>query len=279
MAEPLRPDRASPADGKAASSRRTIDLVPTHGEMLKAAELIDVSGASALTLTDRRIYNMLLHAAHGPALGQPGARFEIPLSDLRDAHDSNDRLGDTIERLMRTIVVIQRPDGRVTRVALLGENDLSSAERRRGTLTYAISPSLAELLGDSHTFAKLELHVLRAFTSKYAFSLYEAVARRWRLTHVISEAFDLEGFRDLLGVPDGKLTAFGNLNAFAIKPAMAEVNALAQFGVQITPTKTGRRVTGVVLHWWEKELYERKAAFAALNRHGGAREDPEDGAA
>lgn len=257
---------------KAKRTSRTLDLAPQHGEMLKAAELVDVSGASSLTLADRRAYNVLLHNAHGPDLGQPGARFEIALSDLRDSHDSNDRLGESIERLMRTIVIIRRPDGRVTRVALLGENDLADRGRRRGTLTYSISPTLAELLRDSRTFAKLELQVLRAFTSKYALALYEATARRWRMSHVTSEPFELDAFRDLLGVPEGRLTSYGNLNQFAIKPAVVEVNALAPFSVHITPEKQGRRVAGVLLHWWEKDVEDRRAAYAELQRpHAGRR--------
>lgn len=47
------------------------------------------------------------------------------------------------------------------------------------------------------------MEVLRAFTSKYALALYEAVARRVRLKHVFTEPFALDDFRELLGVePD-----------------------------------------------------------------------------
>jgi hypothetical protein len=39
-----------------------------------------------------------------------------------------------------------------------------------------------------------------------------------------------------------KLTTFGNLNQYAIKPAPAEINAMASFGVRVIPHKHGRRV-------------------------------------
>ena len=244
----------------------TLDVAPNMGEMVKPAELIDVKGAAKLTLADRRLFNILMHHAFGPDLGHENRRFEIALGELRETHDSNDRLVASIEALMTTVVTIQRTDGSVDRVQLLGWNNLADPARSRGTLRYAIPAELAALLRDSTVFAKLELEVLRNFSSKYAFALYEAVARRVRLTHVFSEVLDLDTFREILGVEPGKLKTYGNLNQFAIKPALLEVNALAEFEVVITPEKTGRRVTGVRLGWGVKDVAGRKAAYAELQR-------------
>lgn len=236
------------------------------GEMVKPAELIEVKGAAKLTLADRRLFNVLLRHAFGPDLASENRRFEIPLTDLRETHDSNDRLVQSIEALMTTVVTIQRVDGSTDRVQLLGWNNLSDPKRRRGTLKYAIPSELAILLRDSTVFAKLEMEVLRSFTSKYALALYEAVARRVRLKHVFTERFSLDDFRELLGVESDKLTTFGNLNQYAIKPALLEVNALSDFTVTILPEKTGRRVTGVLIGWGAKDIEGRKAAYAELQR-------------
>ena len=244
----------------------TLDVAPNMGEMVKPAELIDVKGAAKLTLADRRLFNILMHHAFGPDLGQENRRFEIALGELRETHDSNDRLVASIEALMTTVVTIQRTDGSVDRVQLLGWNNLADPARLRGTLRYAIPAELAALLRDSTVFAKLELEVLRNFSSKYAFALYEAIARRVRLTHVFSEVLDLTTLREILGVESGKLKTYGNLNQFAIKPALLEVNALAEFEVTITPEKTGRRVTGVRLGWCVKDISGRKTAYAELQR-------------
>ena len=130
----------------------------------------------------------------------------------------------SIEALMTTVVTIQRPDGSTDRVQLLGWNNLSDPKRKRGNLKYSIPPELALLLKDSTVFAKLEMEVLRAFTSKYALALYEAVARRVRLKHIFTERFSMDDFRELLGVEADKLTTYGNLNQYAIKPALLEVN-------------------------------------------------------
>lgn len=248
------------------NNTRTLDVSPNPGEMVKPAELIEVKGAAKLTLADRRLFNVLLRHAFGPDLASEGRRFEISVADLRETHESNDRLVQSIEALMTTVVTIKRPDGSTDRVQLLGWNNLSDPKRPRGNFKYSIPPELALLLKDSTVFAKLEMEVLRAFTSKYALALYEAVARRVRLKYVFTERFSMDDFRELLGVEADKLTTFGNLNQYAIKPALLEVNALSDFTVTVVPEKTGRRVTGVLIGWGAKDIEGRKAAYAELQR-------------
>ena len=243
--EPPRPKR---------NNTPTLDVAPNMGEMVKPAELIEVKGGSRLTLADRRLFNILLRTAFGAGLGVEYRRFEVPVADLREPHGGNDRLVRSIEALMTTVVTVGRPDGSTDRVQLLGWNNLSDPKRKRGNLKYSIAPELAVLLRDSTVFAKLEIEVLRAFTSKYALALYEAVARRVRLKHIFTERFSLEGFRELLGVEHDKLTTFGNLNQYAIRPALIEVNALSNFNVTLVPEKTGRRVTGILIGWCAKDM-------------------------
>lgn len=244
---------------------RTLDVKPNPGEMVKPSELIDVKGATGLSLHDRRIYNILLNNAFGPDLAIEGRRFEIDIIELRDNHESNDRLIQSVESLMKTIVTVQRPDGSQDRVQLLGWNNLSDPKRRHGTLKYSIQPELAALLRDSSVFAKLQLRVMRHFSSKYALALYEAISRRIRM-HRVVEIMSIDDFRDMLGVEPGKLGGYGNLNKFAITPALAEVNALAEFYVTVTPQKVGRGIGEIVLGWGLKDLDGRREAWAELQR-------------
>lgn len=244
---------------------RTLDVKPNPGEMVKPSELIDVKGATGLSLHDRRIYNILLNNAFGPDLAIEGRRFEIDIVELRDNHESNDRLIQSVESLMKTIVTVQRPDGSQDRVQLLGWNNLSDPKRRHGTLKYSIQPELAALLRDSSVFAKLQLRVMRHFSSKYALALYEAISRRIRM-HRVVEIMSIDDFRDMLGVEPGKLGGYGNLNKFAITPALAEVNALAEFYVTVTPQKVGRGIGEIVLGWGLKDLDGRREAWAELQR-------------
>ena len=247
-------------------TRRTIELVPNHDELIKPAELIDIQGASELSLMARRVYNTLLAHAFGRSLGVEGQEWTIPLSELRGSHNGNERIGDCIEALMKTIITVRLQDGRTRRVQLLGGNDMGDPDRSHGTLTYSFDKRLVPILRDSTVFGKIELSVMRSFSTKYALALYEAVARRVRLQHVFSEVLPIADFREMLGVPEGKLTTFGNLNQYAIKPAMAEINALSAFGVSLLPVKQGRKVTAVRLGWWLKDVHGQKMAFAEAQR-------------
>jgi len=247
----------------------TLEIVANSGEMIKPSELVEVKGATGLTLADRRLFNTLLRNAHGPDLGKAGHKFQIAISELKGAHESTDRLTDSIERLMRTVVAVTQPDASVDRVQLLGGNNLQS--RKKGLLTYHMAPELAALARDSTIFAKLELNVMAAFTSKYALALYEVVARRARMDHVFTERFSVDDFRELLGVEPNKLQGIGNLHKFAIQPATREVNSLSDFAVSVTREKKGRTTTGFILGWAVKDVEGRKAAYTELQRHSTGR--------
>lgn len=232
---------------------KTLEMRPLDGEMIKPAELIDIHGASGLSLAARRLYNRLLANAFGPEMADPGKDFVVPLAELRGTHQGNERIEDSIIALMKTIVTVRQADGATTRVALLGGNDMGDSTRMRGLLTYSFDKRLAPLLGDSIVFGKLELTVLQSFTTKYGLALYEALSRRVRLQYVTFEDIEVSVLRDILGVPAGKLPSFGNLRQKAIEPAVAEVTALAPFGCTIEPIeRVGRKVVKVRLSWWDK---------------------------
>lgn len=246
--------------------KKVIELKPNPGEMLKPSELIDLRKTGPLTLQDRRVFNILVQKAWGPKLGQPGVWFEVETSELRSSTDRNSRLGDTLERLMRTIVVVADKSGEEElRTPLLSSNKISTTANS-GKLRYKFTEELAGLLRDSTIFAKLDLAVMQSFSSKYAFALYEAISKRIRLKNKFYEEFTIQDLRDLLGVEDGKLNAYKNLNKFAIEPSLIEVNALAPFSVAIAVKKDGKRVVGFMLSWSVKTEDGMKEAYAEMHR-------------
>jgi hypothetical protein len=251
-------------------TKKTLELTPGHGEMLKPQELMELSGTGALTLQDRRVFNKLIENAWGPNLGKPGHWFSIRTGDLRDSTDRNKRLQDSIERLMRTIcVVIDEKKEFEIRTALLSSNKLE-LKSNDGVFKYKLTEELAELLKDSTIFAKLDLEVMRSFRSKYAFSLYEAVSRRIRMKK-FTEELSTEALRNMLGVEDGKLTAYRNLNIRAIQPALDEVNAITPYKVTILPRKKGKKVISFLMGWNVKTERELKQAYSELQRHSVGR--------
>ena len=262
-------------------AKRTLDLTPQPGEMLKPKELLELRGTGALTLQDRRVFNTLVHHAWGPNLAKSGHWFEIPTANLRADTDRNKRLQDTIERLMHTTVVVAEADGEENhiwehRTQLLSSNSLAVGPNA-GLFRYKFTDELVALLKDSTIFAKLDLEVMRSFRSKYAFSLYEAIARRIRMKR-FTENLTIDELRDILGVEEGKLPLYRNLNLRAIQPAVTEVNTITPYTVSIVPQKQGRKVVSFIMGWETKTEEQLQAAYAEMNRHSvGRKARAEDG--
>ena len=232
----------------------------------KPAELVDVIESTKLTLHDRRIYNLLVNNAY--ATITEDKEHSIRKTELAVITQyRNARLGDCIENLMGSVVRLRsvRDGTRVlTRVQLLGAT--SEEYDRDGRIYYRFPPELRLVLADNVAYARLKTEVMVALSSKYALALYEMVQRRGNLTYQHQETFTVAEFRELLGVPKGKLTSFSNFNARAVKPAVLEVNALADFGVHVEPLKLGgKEVLEIRLSWWKKSVEELKQVYNELN--------------
>lgn len=242
---------------------RTVDMRPTSESLVKPGELVDVIEVTPLSLTDRRIYNQLLENAWD-AIDKPVSHV-IAKATLRGSHNSNDRVGESLERLMSAIVKVSvdwEGEPAVERVQLLGGN--IEAVRADGLIEYEIPARLRKIIANSTVFARLQREVMFALSSKYALTLYEMVQKRGNLRWRSSEQFTLDGLRGILGVPKGRLASWSNLKLRAIDPAVNEVSALSDFVVTIDPIKTGRSVTHIELKWWRKEDEAAQAAGKAL---------------
>jgi hypothetical protein len=63
------------------------------------------------------------------------------------------------------------------------------------------------------------------------------------------EELSVGELREMLGVEDGKLAAYKNLNPRAIQPALTEVNALTDFAVNILTKEWGKSLVGLSMGW------------------------------
>ena len=228
---------------------RTLDIKPTKHTMIKAGELVDVVEVTPLTLTDRKIYNLLVDNAKQD-IAEP-VEHVIDKELLRQSRRGNEQVDDSIMRLMGAIVQIKAEHNgeRATiRAPLLGRN--IEHDRKNGKFYYTFDPALREILVNSTIFARLKMNVMLSFTGKYGLALYEMTEKRINMRKN-EEVFSVGQFRNLLGVPKGKLKTWNNLKTRAIDPAVAEVNQLStDFRVQITGLKTGRSFNEVKLKWW-----------------------------
>ncbi len=245
---------------------KVFDLKPRRDQAVKPAELIQITGHQALTLNARRSITILWHNAHMQGVTE-GRDYTIEIDDLKpDDHKGYEMVEEAVEALMSTILKVKLPDGRMRRVQFLGGNDLDDPERPAGVLTYSFDKRLVEILRDSAIWGKIALPVLMAFSSKYSVSLYENVAQWTGLSRKTFRDLTLEEFREILGVEEGKYSAFGALNKHVIKQTVTELNALAPFNVTILPVKTGKKVTHIRIGWWQKDKDEMEAAWREVHR-------------
>ena len=131
-------------------------------------------------------------------------------------------------------------------------------------LTYSFDKRLIEILKDSTIWGKIALPVVMALSSKYAISLYENVAQLVNLDKKTAHSWGLEEFRELMGVQAGRYKTFGEFNKHVLKPAVAEVNALAPFGIDVQPMKQGKRVARITVAWSTKGADAINAAWKEL---------------
>lgn len=243
-----------------------LSLRPPLDEAIKPSELIQITGHQQLTLNARRAITILWHQAHRQGI-EEGKDYIIELSDLRpDGHKGSEMVEEAILSLMQTVLTVKLPGNQTRRVQFLGGNDMDDPTRPSGVLTYSFDKRLVEILRDSSIWGRIALPILMAFSSKYAVTLYENASQWSNLSHKFTQEFSLDDFRSLLGVEDGKYSAFGALNKHVLKPAVDEINALAPFNISLVPRKTGKRVTSIQIGWWRKTDEELKEAWAEAQR-------------
>ena len=115
---------------------------------------------------------------------------------------------------MRVVVTIpyigaptaEYPDGepRLILTPLFAFFDLAENETPPVTVRYALPKKLQPIIARSGRWGRIKAQVVCAMTSKYAIALYELVQLRANLQRCV-ETFPIDRFRELMGVPPGKL--------------------------------------------------------------------------
>jgi len=255
---------------------QTIDIKSTKDTMIKAGELVDVVEVTPLTLTDRKIYNLLIDNAQSN-LAKP-VEHSLSKEKLRQSRRGNEQVDDSIMRLMGGIVQIKTErDGEpaTIRVPLLGRNIIH--DRKDGNFYYSFDPILRDVFLNSNVFARLKMDVMLSFSGKYGLALYEMIEKRINMRKN-EEILSIAHFRNLLGVPKDKLTTWHNLKTRAIDSAVAEVNQLAtDFRVEITGIKTGRSFNEIKIQWWRTSPDGEDAAIKELSNSKLGRKARRDG--
>jgi hypothetical protein len=224
----------------------------------KPGELIEITGAHGLEASDRAILNKLYELAHAAGnIGDFSAEWSVPLSQIRhSSHESNDRLRESLVRLMKVVVSVPYigedggPEILLTHLFdffTLPKNDAS-------TVRFGLPRKLAPILARSNRWGRIKAEVVCAMSSRYAITLYELLQLRANMDRCI-EVFPVERFRALLGVPPGTYLRGPDFVRFVLETAALEINGLSDMGVTIEVRRRSPRapIEGVCLAWWRKE--------------------------
>ena len=234
----------------------------------KPGELIEITGAHELEAQDRAVLNLLYQHAHDSGrLGVVGAEWELPMVALRPSqHESNDRLRDSLRRLLRVVVTVpvfsaQTGEARLLQTHLFDFFNLSANEQTpTATVRFGLPKYLQPVLVGSSRWGRIKAETVCAMTSKYAIALYELTQLRAGMDRCI-ETFPVKRFRELMGVPPGKLLRGADFERRVIEPAVLEVNGLSDVGVkaELVRAHACAPITAVTLAWWRKEGDEFRA--------------------
>jgi len=254
---------------------KTISQITNFNGFPKPGELIEITGAHELEAPDRSTLNLLYQHAHNSGrLADKDAEWELPMTALRSSkHESNDRLRDSIDRLMRVIVNVPFRDPvtkehRVIKTHLFDFFDLSADETAtNSTVRFGLPKKLQPVLARSGHWGRIKAEVVCAMTSKYSITLYEMIQMRAGLDRCV-DVLLIDRFRELLNVPPGTYARGNDFVRKVIEPAVLEVNGLTDMGVTLEVRRAkGPRtpIVAVAMTWWPKEGEPYKAAIQGPN--------------
>jgi len=226
--------------------------------MVKPSELIEVTEAHPLTLHDRLMLNQMIAAAWDQ-LGER-AIHRIEKRELKNIDKNTDRLQSSIERLISTSVKLirQTDEGEqfVRTFSFLSRVDNSLANEG-GWIRFRFSEDAEELMLNSNVFARLQKEMMFALSSRYSLALFELLSQRKNLTFKNEELFELDHFRQLLGVPEGTYPKMNKFRSRVLDVAFGEVNQLTDIGCAFQLIRKGRSFGSIRIGWWGKDSHAK----------------------
>nr|WP_011579044.1 replication initiation protein [Sphingobium yanoikuyae]BAE97715.1 replicase [Sphingobium yanoikuyae] len=229
-----------------------------------------------------------MHLLIGKAGGRMAedVRHELRLADIKKIDGMRNHTRATLRRLFIELAgaVIVFDDTEAQCEIIGGFLDRAKLDYRHevsGDLLVAwwFGGAFREMAEKSCHWAILDRQTVFALSSKYSILLFQHVASLVNLEHVASKTFTVAELRALLGVQDGKLGRFSNLNQRVLQPAIAEINQTSRLTLTATPRKIGRTVASVTIAWTEKPMEGKQQARRELDRPKVGRKARRDGTA
>lgn len=228
----------------------------------------------------------LMHLMIGTAGGRMAdeVQHQIRLSDIRkiDGMRNHDRASLTplFGELAAVVLTHDDPEKMVVTIGgLLDEAKIDYRDEASGDLlvSWWFRRTFRSMAAESNHWAILDRQTVFHLGSKYSVLLFQHISSLVKLDRIKAKTFTVPELRAVLGVTAGKLDRFANLKAWALSPAIAEINQLSRLTLTATPNKIGRKVVSVTIGWQMKN--DATPAKRELQGHSAGRKARRDGSA
>ena len=237
---------------------------------------------NAPSLQALKLMHLMIATAGGRMADE--VRHEMRLSDIRkiDGMKNHDRASLTPLFAELRAAVLTHDDPEKQRVQIGGLIDEAQIDYRHETsgdllVSWWFARMFRRLAAESNHWAILDRQTVFHLGSRYSVLIFQHIASLVNLDHVTAKTFPVTELRAVLGIPEGKHKRFADLNRWALKPSIAEINQLSRLTLTATPNKIGRTVVSVTIAWKVKE--DPAPAKRELNRPRAGRKTRRDGTA
>jgi hypothetical protein len=210
-----------------------------------------VPKSEKITVTARKIYNVMLHYAQRQGVGLD--RYQVRLADIATGIDFNSNNTELIKQYFRqmatTGVEWQSPTigegARWSVSALIAHADLI---QRNGELIleWSYAPNIKQELLDPQRFAKMSLQVQASLNTMASLVLYEICCRYADNPGGLTARQPWSWWRPVLtGAPDSPTSAYQEYKIFnrdVLKKAVKKVNEASDLEIELVEHRAGRSV-------------------------------------
>jgi len=197
----------------------------------------------------------LMIAKAGGRMAEP-VRHEIRLSDIRKISGMDNHTHKSLTPLFEELrsATLTHDDETAGEVSIGGVLDHAKMKYRHEIsgdtlVSWYFGRMFIDMAEKSNHWAIMDRQTVFHLTSKYSVLLFQHISSLTNLKHTTSKTFSIPELRAMLGVPEGKLRRFADLNRRSLEVAIAEINQLSRLTLTATLHKIGRTVASVEITW------------------------------
>lgn len=210
-----------------------------------------VPKSEKITVTARKIYNVMLHYAQRQGVAKD--RYQVRLADIATGIDFNSNNTELIKQYFRqmatTGVEWQSPTvgegARWSVSALIAHADLIQRDGEL-ILEWSYAPNIKQELLDPQRFAKMSLQVQASLNTMASLVLYEICCRYADNPGGLTARQPWPWWRPVLtGAPDSPTSAYQEYKIFnrdVLKKAVKKVNEVSDLEIELVEHRVGRSV-------------------------------------